>query len=153
MIRSCLVAVFVMVFVVGCGGKYSSPTKTFETGWAAAQKGDRPGVMACYTEASRAGIKRLESTRAEMGEMPNIPKSLVDVIIAEAKKGTHRIVQETVDGSNASLKIAINEKEAVYRFKKEDGDWRIDATKEIAKMQKGLEFLKGLQDAGRRRRR
>jgi hypothetical protein len=75
---------------------------------------------------------------------------MLDVIMAGAKKGTHRIVSTTEEGDVATLKVLINEKEQVFRMIKEEGAWRLDAAEDLAKVKKALEFLKGLKEAAER---
>ena len=99
-------------FIAGCApGPHSSPTTTFETGWNAAKAGNREALTACYSEATQAGFKEIEAIRKELGYAPNIPDTLQDIIIKEARKGVHKVISETVDGDRAMLKVMINDKE------------------------------------------
>ena len=46
-------------------------------------------MTACFDQASQAELKAIEETRAGLGDAPNIPQGMLDVIINEAQRGTH----------------------------------------------------------------
>jgi hypothetical protein len=139
-----LFTVMALIVLSGCGPP--RPRAVFESGWAAAKSGDRAGVVACYTQATQDGFKEIEEARSSLGDLPNIPTSLVDVLIDQAQKGTHRVVAETIDGDRATLQVLINEKSQVVRFLKEGKAWKIDANEDVQKLLKAISFVQKLQD-------
>jgi len=141
-----IAALLSSAFVSGCGkGKYSSPTKTFEAAWQASKNADRVALSECFTQASQAELKAIEQVRKDIPDAPNLPQSLLDVMIKAAQEGTHAVRNETIDGDRATLKVAVNEREQVHRFILEDGQWKIDGAADFVKVRKALELIRNLK--------
>ena len=141
-----IAGLFSGAFVGGCNkGKYSSPARTFEVAWQASKKADRVALTECFTQASQAELKAIEQVRKDIPDAPNLPQSLLDVMIKAAQEGTHAVRNETIDGDRATLKVAINEREQVHRFILENGKWQIDGADDFVKIRKALELIRNLK--------
>ncbi len=132
--RQVMVVGLALLCVAGCGGgKYSSPTTTFDTMVAAAKAGNQEEVKACFTKATRAAVGV-----ADLSE--------------RAKTGKIVVGAEKIEGEKATLEVTIDDSKVTIAFVKEDGEWRIDPIGSVMDalkkgvsglIQKGLDTLKG----------
>ena len=131
------------VGLAGCGGK--SPKATYKKMWKAAEAGDREACLACFTRACQAKMLELEKTAAELAEDKAGDVKVIDRIMAEAKNTICEIGEQKISGDTATLLVTINGKPQPARLVREDGAWKIDNSADLTKLERGLQFFKGLK--------
>ena len=140
--------------LTGCGGgsDYGSPKATFETMVAAAKAGDKDAMMACFDKETKGCFEELEKLAAEAKGStaktpgPDMPGKYKDAKVDYGK--------EEIKGDTATLEVTTDGKKQTFKFKKEDGNWKIsipemkmavEMMKNMPKMMEGM--MKGMGDA------
>jgi hypothetical protein len=135
--------------LVGCGGG-NSPKATYERMWKAAEAGDRQAVLACFTNGSQAKILELEKMAADLAPDKAGEAKPLDKLMAQAKSSICEIGEQKIRGDHATLLVSIDGKPKPTQFLREGGAWKIDISADLAKLEGGLKFFKGLKDIGDR---
>jgi len=120
---------YVYVKYIKAEGEYAAPIATYRTMCEMAEAGHKGRVFACFDEASREKIRRIEQVAAQTRGKSLAVASFIDALVEKVRRGKLELGEERIEGDQATLEVKLNGESESVRFVKEDGKWKIAETR------------------------
>jgi len=110
----------------------------FGTMVAAARKGDRDAILACFDKNSRVCFEELEklSVGANDGKKHDPGAEMAEAL----KNARFTYGKEEIRGDTATLEVTKDGDTQTVKFKKEDGAWKVS----VPELKMAVEMMKGM---------